>query len=124
MKLLLLFCLVLSLYASDSKKEHHLSKDLSYLELTSDQKDIVKSMVKQYRTEIKAFREFKEKMEDEKERLLIQEVLHEQELQKINEAIFQKANAIESHFLMQMHNVLTKEQRKKFAHNLEDWEVE
>ncbi|MFW9618754.1 MAG: Spy/CpxP family protein refolding chaperone, partial [Sulfurospirillum sp.] len=102
----------------------HLSKDLSYLELTSEQKEIAKSMIKQYRVEIKTFREFKEKMEDEKERLLTREVLNEEDVQKINEAIFQKANAIESRFLVQMHNLLTKEQRKKFAHNLEEWEVE
>ncbi|MBP1680948.1 MAG: hypothetical protein H6Q35_1287 [Proteobacteria bacterium] len=124
MKLLLIFVLAFSLYASDGKKEHHLSKDLSSLELTSEQKEIAKSFIKQYRVEIKAFREFKEKMEDEKERLLTREVLNEEDLHKINEAISQKANAIESRFLVQMHNLLNKEQRKKFAHNLEEWEVE
>lgn len=124
MKLLLIFFLAFSLYASDGKKEHHLSKDLSSLELTLEQKEIAKSFIKQYRVEIKAFREFKEKMEDEKERLLTREVLNEEDLQKINEAISQKANAIESRFLVQMHNLLNKEQRKKFAHNLEEWEVE
>lgn len=124
MKVFLIVLLALSLYASDGKKEHHLSKDLSSLELTSEQKEIAKSFIKQYRVEIKAFREFKEKMEDEKERLLTREVLNEEDLQKINEAISQKANAIESRFLVQMHNLLDKEQRKKFAHNLEEWEVE
>ena len=124
MKLLLIFFLAFSLYASDGKKEHHLSKDLSYLELTSEQKEIAKGIIRQLRVDIKAFREFKEKMEDEKERLLTREVLNEEDVQKINESIFQKANAIESRFLVQMHNLLTKEQRKKFAHNLEEWEVE
>lgn len=124
MKVFLIVLLALSLYASDGKKEHHLSKDLSSLELTLEQKEIAKSFIKQYRVEIKAFREFKEKMEDEKERLLTREVLNEEDLQKINEAISQKANAIESRFLVQMHNLLNKEQRKKFAHNLEEWEVE
>ena len=124
MKVFLIVLLALSLYANDGKKEHRLSKDLSSLELTSEQKEIAKSFIKQYRVEIKAFREFKEKMEDEKERLLTREVLNEEDLQKINEAIFQKANAIESRFLVQMHNLLDKEQRKKFAHNLEEWEVE
>ena len=124
MKILLMFLLAFSLYASDSKKEHHLSKDLSYLELTSEQKEIAKSMIKQFRVDIKAFREFKDKMEDQKEALVTREFLTEEDLQKINEAINQKANAIESRFLLQMHNLLTPEQRKKFAHNLEEWEVE
>ncbi|WP_041958112.1 Spy/CpxP family protein refolding chaperone [Sulfurospirillum arsenophilum] len=124
MKLLLLFLLAFSLYAGDGKKEHHLSKDLSSLELTSEQKEIAKGIIKQFRIDIKAFREFKEKMEDEKESLVMREVLNEDDLQKINQAISQKASTIESRFLVQMHNLLTPEQRKKFARNLEEWEVE
>lgn len=125
MKLLLIFLLSLSLYADhDGKKEHHLSKDLSYLELTSEQKEVAKTIIKQLRVDIKSFREFKGKMEDQKESLLTREVLNEDDLQKINQAISQKASAIESRFLLQMHNLLTPEQRQKFAHNLEEWEVE
>lgn len=124
MKLLLIVLLALSLYASDGKKEHQLSKDLSYLELTSEQKEIAKGILKQFRVDIKSFREYKEKMEDQKETLVTREVLNEDDLQKINQAINQKASTIESRFLLQMHNLLTPEQRKKFAHNLEEWEVE
>ncbi|AOO65704.1 Spy/CpxP family protein refolding chaperone [Sulfurospirillum halorespirans] len=125
MKILLILLLTLCLYADhDGKKEHHLSKDLSYLELTSEQKEVAKSIIKQFRVDIKAFREFKGKMEDQKEALLTHEVLNEEDLQKINQAISQKSSAIESHFLLQMHNLLTPEQRQKFAHNLEEWEVE
>ena len=124
MKLLLIFLLAFSLYASDGKKEHHLSKDLSSLELTSEQKEVAKGIIKQFRVDIKAFREFKEKMEDAKESLVMREVLNEEDLQKINQAISQKASTIESRFLVQMHHLLTPEQRKKFAHNLEEWEVE
>lgn len=124
MKFILIVLLALSLYGGDGKKEHHLSKDLSYLELSSEQKESVKSLIKRYRVDIKAFREFKEKMEDEKEALVTREVLNEEDLQKINQAISQKASALESHFLVQMHHLLTPEQRQKFAHNLEEWEVE
>ena len=46
------------------------------------------------------------------------------DLQKISQAITQKATRIESHFLVQMHTILTPEQRQKFAQNLEEWEVE
>lgn len=59
-ELLLILILATFLYASDSKKEHHLSKDLSYLDLTSQQKESAKNIIKQYRVELKAFREFKE----------------------------------------------------------------
>ena len=124
MKVFLIVLLAFSLYASDSKKEHHLSKDLSSLELTSEQKEVAKGIIKQFRVDIKAFREFKEKMENEKESLVMREVLNEDDLQKINQAISQKASAIESRFLVQMHTLLTPEQRQKFAHNLEEWEVE
>ena len=81
MKIFLIFLLTFSLYSSDNKKEHHLSKDLSSLELTSEQKEIAKSIIKQFRVDIKAFREFKEKLEDEKESLVMREVLHEDDLQ-------------------------------------------
>jgi len=125
MKLLLIFLLTLSLYADhDGKKEHQLSKDLSSLDLSSDQKERAKSLLKQYRVDLKVFREFKETMEDQKERLFMQERLNEEDLQAINQAIHQKAKALESSFLVQMHRLLTPEQRQKFAHNLEEWEVE
>ena len=125
MKLLLIFLLMLSLYADhDGKKEHQLSKDLSSLDLSSDQKERAKSLLKQYRVDLKVFREFKETMEDQKERLFMQERLNEEDLQAINQAIHQKAKALESSFLVQMHRLLTPEQRQKFAHNLEEWEVE
>jgi len=125
MKLLLIFLLSLSLYADhDGRKEHQLSKDLSYLELSQDQKERVKGILKQYRVDLKDFREFKEKIKDQKENLLLQESVNEEDLQKISQAITQKATRIESHFLVQMHTILTPEQRQKFAQNLEEWEVE
>lgn len=125
MKLLLIFLLTLSLYADhNNKKEHQLSKDLSYLELTHDQKERVKGILKQYRVDLKGFREFKEKMKDQKESVLLQESVNEEDLQKLSQAINQKATIIESHFLVQMHAILTPEQRQKFAQNLEEWEVE
>ena len=125
MKLLLIFLLSLSLYADhDGRKEHQLSKDLSYLELSQDQKERVKGILKQYRVDLKGFREFKEKIKDQKENLLLQESVNEEDLQKISQAITQKATRIESHFLVQMHTILTPEQRQKFAQNLEEWEVE
>ncbi|WP_263833198.1 hypothetical protein [Sulfurospirillum oryzae] len=125
MKLLLIFLLTLSLYADhDGKKEHQLSKDLSYLELSSEQKERVKGILKQYRVDVKAFREFKEKMENQKESLLTRDVLKEEDLQAINQAINQKGSTIESRFLLQMHTLLNSEQRQKFAQNLEEWEVE
>ena len=125
MKLLLIFLLTLSLYADhDGKKEHQLSKDLSYLELSHDQKERIKGILKQYRVDLKGFREFKEKMKDQKENALLQESVNEDDLQKLNQAINQKATMIETHFLVKMHAILTPEQRQKFAQNLEEWEVE
>ncbi len=125
MKLLLIFLLTLSLYADhDGKKEHQLSKDLSYLGLSHDQKERVKGILKQYRVDLKGFREFKEKIQDQKESVLLQESVNEEDLQKLSQAVNQKATIIESHFLVQMHAILTPEQRQKFVQNLEEWEVE
>lgn len=63
-------------------------------------------------------------MEDQKEHVMMRDILKEEDLQAINQAINQKANTIENRFLLQMHILLTPEQRQKFARNLEEWEVE
>ena len=124
MKIFLICIMAFSLYASDGKKEHHLSKDLSYLDLSSQQKEHAKGIIKEYRSALKAFHEFKENMEKQKESLIMKETLKEEDLQRIHQALNDKANTIENRFLLQMHRLLTPEQRKKFAHNLEEWEVE
>lgn len=124
MKIVLICIMAFSLYASDGKKEHHLSKDLSYLDLSSQQKEHAKNIIKEYRVALKAFHEFKESMEKQKESLIVSETLKEEDLQRIHQAINDKTNTIENRFLLQMHRLLTPEQRSKFAHNLEEWEVE
>lgn len=124
MKLFFIFLLSFALYASETKKEHHLSKDLSSLELTSEQKEVAKAIIKQFRIDIKSFHEFKEKMEEQKKILLTRDQFHEEDLQNINQVINQKASMIESRFLFQMHTLLRPEQRQKFARNLEEWEIE
>ena len=125
MKIFFILFLTLSLYAGhDDKKEHYFSKDFSNLELSVEQKERIKEVLKQFRVELKQFRESKESAEKSKEALFASDMFRAEELAKINQSVHQKADAIESRFLGKIHAILTPEQRKKFAHNLDEWEVE
>jgi Spy/CpxP family protein refolding chaperone len=115
---------VVTLGLADGHEKHSLSKDLSYLQLGLEQQNDVKEILKAYRHELKAFRDEKERIEKQKERLFAQEKLDEAALGSLHEALSAKASQVEAHFLMQMHRVLSPAQREKFAHNLEEWEVE
>jgi len=125
MKVLLILLLALSLYADhDGRKEHHLSKDLSYLDLSNTQQESAKHIIKTYRHALKQYREFKEDVEQQKMQLFQEDTLNEEAFVKLQTTIYQKASAIENRFLTQMHILLTPGQREKFSHNLEEWEVE
>lgn len=126
MKWLMILWLLLGVaYASEhDKKEHHLSKDLSYLELSETQQESAKRIIKTYRHDLKQYRDFKETVEKQKEQLFSANTLNEEELLALQTSIYQKANAVENRFLLQMYQLLTPKQREKFAHNLEEWEVE
>ncbi|MDD3463534.1 MAG: hypothetical protein PHW07_07865 [Sulfurospirillaceae bacterium] len=125
MKIFLILLLSVFLYAGHSeKKEHHLNKDLSHLDLTSSQKESVKKLLKDFREQLKDFREEKEAIEYRKKELFKSDNLSASSLEVLNKSIFQKANAIESEMLIKMHSLLTKEQRVRFARYLDEWEVE
>jgi len=125
MRVLLILLLALSLYADhDGRKEHHLSKDLSYLELSDVQQERVKNIIKIYRHDLKLYRDFKEEREKQRESLFVEDLLNTQALLQLHEAIEEKSAEIENRFFTQMHAILTPEQRLKFAHNFDEWEVE
>ncbi len=126
MKWLIILWLLLGVASASEhdKKEHHLSKDLSYLELSEPQQESAKGIIKTYRHDLKQYRDFKEGIEKQKEQLFSENTLNEEALLRLQTSIYQKANAVENRFLLQMHQLLTPKQREKFAHNLEEWEVE
>lgn len=125
MKLFLIFLLTLSLYAGhDEKKEHHINKDVTHLDLSKEQKEAFKEVLKKFQHEIEEFREFKEDINDKKRALFLADTLDAEALSTLNRELYDKANKEENKMLSKIYQILTKEQRVKFVKYLEEWEVE
>ena len=124
MKLCLIFLLTLYLYAGhDAKKEFHINKDLTYLSLSPEQNEALKKTLKKFQHEIEEFREFKEKINAQKQALFLEDILDMESLNKLNKELYEKANKEESKVLGRLHDVLNKEQRAQFIRYFEEWEV-
>jgi len=123
MKLLLLFCLLLTSVLAD-KHEHHFGRDLSYLKLTVLQKKDIKNILQSYRANIKRYKRLKKSSINKKEKLFKKEILDTKEIQKINHRLNQSSNNIEIQFLEQIHSVLSTKQRRQFLNYLDEWEIE
>ncbi len=124
--LLLLFLLVFTVFAdSDEGKYHHYySKDLTYLNLSHDQKKSLKHILKVHRKNIKKYRKNKKNILEEKQKIFSQDNFDTTKLEKLNQEVSKISTDLEIQFLEQIHMLLTKEQRKKFLDYIEEWEVE
>jgi len=124
MKLLLIFLLSLCLYAGhDDKKEYHINKDLTHLDLSKEQNEAMKKVLKKYQHEIEEFRELKEKINVKKQELFLEEPLDVEALSKLNRELYEKANKEENKLLSRVHALLTQEQRVQFIRYFEEWEI-
>ncbi len=110
----------------DHDKEHHhyYSKDLTYLDLTHDQKKSIKKFLKHYRKELKEYREYKEDIIDEKQKLFEQNSFDKDKLTNLNIKLAKEASKIEAELLENIHKVLTKEQRVLFRKYIDEWDIE
>lgn len=125
MKFFLIFLLTLSLYAGhDEKKGHHINKDVTHLDLSKEQKEAFKEVLKKFQHEIEEFREFKEDIFDKKRSLFLADTLDIEALDNLNRELYDKANKEENKMLSKIYHILNKEQRVKFVKYLEEWEVE
>ncbi|HIP44089.1 MAG TPA: hypothetical protein EYG93_01975 [Sulfurospirillum arcachonense] len=126
MRILLIFLLLFTfIYADrDDDRKHHYSKDLRYLKLSSTQKKEMKVILKKYRKEIREFREYKEDLVEEKEKLFIEDILNESKIREINQKISEFSTKIEINFLKEIHNLLSLKQKKRFKKYIEEWEIE
>lgn len=86
------------MYARHDDKKDHYKKDLRYLELTDTQKSDVKDILKKYRNDNKEFREYKEDLIEEKEKLFLEDNLNEDKIRKINRKISEFSTKIEIDF--------------------------
>jgi Spy/CpxP family protein refolding chaperone len=126
MKYFIILLLVTALFSDsfENHNERHINKELSHLKLSKEQNTKVKKILKEFRFDLKEFREYKKDIEKEKEKLFMNEIFKADELDKLNNALDAKAHKIEKSFLEKIHFILTPKQREKFIYYFDDWEVE
>jgi Spy/CpxP family protein refolding chaperone len=126
MRFIIILLLITTLYGDhdEHNKKHHINKELSHLELSKEQHSEVKIILKEFRTELKEYKEFEEEIEDKRKDLFIEDNLNTTEIDKLNNVLDNKAHEIEKKFLIKMHTILTPKQRKKFIDYFDDWNVQ
>ncbi len=129
MRLILIFLLIVNLAFSDDdykdyKEGFHIPRDLSYLHLTTKQKEKFKKILKEYRVVLKNLHEEEESIETELKRVFLQDRFDKRAFMKKKVKVKNKIAKTEAEFFAKIHRVLTKKQRKKFIKYLEEWEIE
>ncbi|MCF6172287.1 MAG: hypothetical protein L3J44_00615 [Campylobacteraceae bacterium] len=122
MKVLLIFIMCVGFVFADS--EHHYNRDLTYLNLSNLQKSKIVKIIKNYRKDIKRYREKKEKIIKFSQKSFIKDNFDVITILKKNDTINLEAVKIETTFFKKMHDILSYKQRKKFAKYMEDWNLE
>jgi Spy/CpxP family protein refolding chaperone len=122
MKFFLSLVFVLGFVFADS--QHHYNKDLTYLNLSSIQKKQIVKILKNYRKEMKKYSKEKESLVKLKEKFFMLDSFDKMKIIKKNNDVSSKATKIEVNFLKNIHDILSKKQRKKFAKYMEDWDAE
>lgn len=124
MKAVFILFLTLFLYAGhDDKKEFHINKDLTHLNLSQEQNEAMKKILKKYHHEIEEFREFQEKINVKKQKLFLEEALDLEALNMLNRKLYEKSTQEENTLLSRVHAILTPEQRVRFIRYFEEWEI-
>lgn len=126
MKFLLIILIFTGLYADDYKydNERHLNKELSHLNLSKEQNKKVRRILKNFRFDLKEYREYKEEIEAKRESIFTKDTFDTEKLDKLNMALDIKAHEIENRLLKSFHSILSKKQRREFIYYFDDWEVE
>ena len=108
----------------DDENRHFYKKDLTFLALNPSQQIIVKKILQDYRIKMKSLQQTQKVLAEQKQTLFLQDKFDGVKMRQQNKQLSDKASAIEIEFLKQMHTVLTFEQKKKFIHHMDEWEIE
>jgi len=126
MKFLVILLLIIGLNADDYEyhNERHINKELSHLNLTKIQNKKIKKILKEFRFDLKEYRDLKDEIQKKREKLFIKDTLDIKALNKLNNTLDKKSDEIENRLLNSIHLILDKKQRRKFIYYFDDWEVE
>ncbi|MCJ7765450.1 MAG: periplasmic heavy metal sensor [Thiovulaceae bacterium] len=128
MKFFTLFLLLATLLFADSDKhehkEHHLSLDMSYLHLTSEQHAQARTIAQTYKQRHKAFHHLKKETRKAVSKLFEAESFDAAAFIRLTAELNQRAAEIQAEFFSRMHAILSPSQKKRFVDYMEEWEVE
>ena len=105
-------------------EEHHIPKDLSFLDLSRDQHEKVKAILYEYKHALKRFRHEKKEHAWAMEALFVKDAFDAAAYEKASRELDAKAVAIQADFLAKLHAVLSPDQRQRFLHYFDEWDVE
>ncbi|MGW8169201.1 MAG: hypothetical protein ACWGHH_04260 [Sulfurovaceae bacterium] len=126
MKIIFLFLFLINILFSDGHDDdHHLyKKDLTFLALNPSQQIIVKKILQDYRIKMKSLKQTQKMLAQQKQTLFLQDKFDSIKMQRFNREWSDKASFAEIEFLERMHAILTFEQKKKFIHYMDEWEID
>ncbi|MCK4875389.1 MAG: hypothetical protein KAS26_06035, partial [Sulfurimonas sp.] len=123
---IILLLLVTTLFSDSygNHGDHHISKELSHLNLSKAQNSKIKKILKNFRFDLKEYRDLREEIELEREKIFIEKIFDVNKLEKLNRKLDTKSYEIENRLLEGIHSILSKKQRREFVEYFDDWEVE
>lgn len=126
MKFLILFFIVTGLF-SDTFEHHdekHINKELSHLNLSQEQNEKIKDILKEFKRDLKEYRNFKENIDDEIKKVFMKDSFNKEELNKLYSELYEKTKEVEIKLLKNMHTILSRKQREEFTQYFDEWKVE
>ncbi|MDQ1340633.1 MAG: periplasmic protein CpxP/Spy [Campylobacterota bacterium] len=126
MRVVFLFLVAfLLLFADHDKKyDRHFHKDLTHLELSDEQYQKIKKILKNFKKKVEEFREQKEKTNNATQALFAKDNFDIDKYKNESLEPEKQAIEIEAQILNEIHEVLNKEQRKKFLDYFEEWKID
>jgi len=108
----------------ENDKSIHMPYDMHYLDLTSLQQKKIRTLLTSSRERRRRLHKHTEHIEHSLSALLDQEHFDKQTFIDRQMQLKKEALQIEADLLEGIHRILTKQQRKKFVHNLKEWEID
>ena len=102
----------------------HIPRDLSYLNLTKNQTERLKKVLKEYKKVLKELHKKEEREEKVLEKIFLKNSFDKEAFYKKNLTIKREIVKIETNFFAKFHSILDKKQREKFIKYFEEWEIE
>lgn len=126
MKFLILFFIATALFsdAFEHHNEKHISKEISHLNLSPEQNEKIKEVLRVFQKDLKEYRILKEDIDDKTKKIFIKDNFNEGEINELNKELYNKSKEVELKLLKNVHNILSRKQRADFMNYFDDWKVE